>query len=169
MVMDRRCTAALPVLLLLAACGGSGTPPQGTAATTAAGDVTVRGVVTAPGTKGALLVFALAGADGEVAARETLSVAAVEADGSFAFTIPPAAVVTLAFLADGANDGVIDGGDPVAVLGGPALANLQGGETVVASEISLDFRSGKATAASLDAQRAGAAESTRTPTPVPAG
>jgi len=168
--MDRLHFAAVPALLLLAACGGSGTTLSETATADAAREVAVSGTVTAPGTKGPLLIFALTGADGDVAARETLSVAAVDADGSFAFTMPPAESFTLAFLADGANDGVIDGGDPVAVLSGPALANLRGGETIVAGEVSLDFRAGKATAATLDVQRTGAAaESTRTPTAVPVG
>ncbi len=169
MVMKHLHRAALPALFLLSACGGSGTTLSESATADAAREVTISGTVTAPGTKGALLVFALAGGEGEVATREALSVAAIDADGTFAFAMPPAESVTLAFLADGANDGGIDGGDPVAVLSGPALANLRGGETVVAGEVSLDFRAGKATAARLEVQRGGvAAESTRTPTAVPA-
>jgi hypothetical protein len=156
-------------LLLLAACGSpSGLPQGGAAGATAASEVVVNGHLSAPGTKGPLLVFALAGNAGEPADRETLSVAAVDADGDFALTMPPVEAVSFAFLADGANDGVIDGGDPIAVLSGPALANLGGGEVVILGDIALDFTAHKATAGSIDVQRAGAPQSTRTPTPVPA-
>jgi hypothetical protein len=133
----------------------------------AADVVVVSGHISAPGTKGPLLVFALAGNAGELAERETLSVAAVDANGDFAFTMPPTEVVSFAFLADGANDGVIDGGDPTAVLTAPALAGLDGGEVVVLGDVALDFAAHKATAASIDVQPAGAPPSTRTPTPVP--
>jgi hypothetical protein len=158
------------VLLLvhLAACGGpAGSPQGGAAGTTAADEVTVNGHISAPGTKGPLLVFALAGNAGEPADRDTLSVAAVDPAGDFALAIPPVEAVSFAFLADGANDGVIDGGDPTAVLGGPALANLGGGDVVLLGDVALDFATHKATAGSIDVQRAGAPPSTRTPTPVP--
>ena len=156
--------------LLIAACGSPSGPPQGgAAATAAAGEVLVNGHISAPGTKGPLLVFALAGNAGEPSERETLTVGAVDANGDFVLSLPPVEAVSFAFLADGANDGVIDGGDPTAVLSGPALANLNGGEVLVLGAIALDFAAHKATAANIDVQRAGAPPSTRTPTPVPAG
>ena len=163
-----RRVALIVLPLLLAACGSPSGPPAGGAAA-AADEVVVNGHISAPGTKGPLLVFALAGTAGEPAERETLSLATVDANGDFAFAMPPVEVVSFAFLADGANDGVIDGGDPIAVLSGPALANLTGGETVLLNDVALDFTAHKATAASIDVQRAGAPQSTRTPTPVPAG
>ena len=164
----------LPLLLIvaLAACGGpSGSiKGGGTAAATAVNDneVAVSGHISSAGTKGPLLVFALAGEAGEVTERETLAVATVDADGNFAFTIPPVDVAAFAFLADGSNDGVIDGGDPIAVLSGPSFANLGGGETLVVSDVALDFTTHKATAANIDVQHSGAAPA-RTPTAVPAG
>ena len=82
--------------------------------------------------------------------------ATVDADGNFAFTMPPVDVASFAFLADGSNDGVIDGGDPIAVLTGPSFANLGGGETVVLADVALDFAAHKATAANIDVQRGGA-------------
>lgn len=163
---------SIPLFLLfsIAACG----PPSGSAGGSAAGtavvsgnEVAVSGHIAAPGTKGPLLVFALAGDSGDPADRETLSVAAVDGDGNFAFTMPPVEVATFAFLADGSNDGVIDGGDPIAVLSGPSFSNLGGGETVVLTDIALDFTAHKATAANIGVQRAGGGE-TRTPTAVPA-
>ena len=161
----------LPLLIVaLAACGGpSGSlKGGGTAAATAVNDneVAVSGHISSAGTKGPLLVFALAGEAGEVAERETLAVATVDADGNFAFTIPPVDVASFAFLADGSNDGVIDGGDPVAVLSGPSFANLGGGETLALSDVALDFTAHKATAANIDVQHSDAPA--RTPTAVPA-
>ena len=137
---------------------------------TAVGDneVAVTGHIATAGTKGPLLVFALAGDGGDPAERETLSVATVDGDGNFAFTMPPVDVASFAFLADGSNDGVIDGGDPVAVLSGPSFANLSGGESVVLSDVALDFTAHKATAANIDVQHAGAPVAERTPTAVPA-
>jgi hypothetical protein len=146
---------------LLAGCGGHS--PSGSAASSAAvssDEAAIRGQVTGRGTKGALLVFAFAGSGPEVTAGEPLSIATVDPGGQFSLSIPPGpGGVTLAFLADGANDGVIDGGDPVAVLTSPALADLAGGDVVQISDVNLDFTAGKASAGSIDARRseAGAA------------
>jgi hypothetical protein len=164
--------AVLLLLLIaaLAACGGpSGSVKGGTASVAAINDneVGVNGHIASPGTKGPLLVFALAGDGGDPAERETLAVATVDADGNFSFTMPPVDVASFAFLADGSNDGVIDGGDPIAILTGPSFANLSGGETVVLTDVALDFTAHKATAANIDVQRGGAAAPVRTPTAVP--
>ncbi len=169
--------AVLPVLLtLVTACGGghsgggAGGAAAGPGATVAEPafipeEVAVTGHVTAAGTKGPLLLFAYVGAEANPGNAELLSVATIEADGSFAFTVPPIEALTLVFLADGANDGAIDGGDPVAVLTSPALANLQGGAQVTIDEVALNFTTHKATAGGLDVRRSG--EALRTPTPVP--
>ncbi|MDX2168523.1 MAG: hypothetical protein SF182_15720 [Deltaproteobacteria bacterium] len=162
--------AALPVLLLAACGGGHSGAGSGAAAVSAgpavgADEVVVSGHITAPGTRGALLVFAFLGADADPTSAELLSVSTVESDGAFGFTLPPVETLTLAFLADGSNDGAIDGGDPVAVLTSPALANLQGGELVTVDEVALNFTARKATAGVLDVRRSG--EPARTPTPVP--
>lgn len=162
--------AALPVLLL-AACGGghSGTAVVSHAPIAGPDEVAVVGHISAAGTRGALLVFAFAGADADPASAELLSVAAVESGGNFTFTLPPVEALTLAFLADGSNDGAIDGGDPVAMLTSPALANLQGGEVITLDDVALNFTIHKAVAGSLDVRRPGDPEAPRTPTPVPAG
>lgn len=162
----------LPLLLIaaLAACGGpSGSVKGGTASVTAINDneVGVNGHIASPGTKGPLLVFALAGDAGDPSERETLAVATVDAEDNFSFTMPPVDVASFAFLADGSNDGVIDGGDPIAVMTGPSFANLAGGETVVLTDVALDFTSHKATAANIDVQHAGGSPPARTPTAVP--
>jgi len=165
-----RAILVLPLIAGLAACGGpSGSVKGGAAGVSAINDneVGVNGHITSPGTKGPLLIFALAGDSGDPAERETLAVATVDADGNFAFTMPPVDVASFAFLADGSNDGVIDGGDPVAMLTGPSFANLGGGETVVLTDVALDFAAHKATAANIDVQRGGAPQPVRTPTAVP--
>ena len=168
--------AAFPLLLLaaLAACGGPSGSVRGGVASKASStaavndnEVAVSGHLSAAGTKGPLLVFALAGEAGEPSERETLTVATVDADGNFSFMMPPVDVASFAFLADGSNDGVIDGGDPIAVLSGPSFANLSGGEVVVLSDVALDFTNHKATAANIDVQRSGTAGPDRTPTAVP--
>jgi hypothetical protein len=161
--------AALALLALaLAACGTPSAPGGGTAAIVAPDLVVISGHVSAPGTKGPLLVFAVAGNAPEVADRETLGVAAIDAQGDFALTIAPAEAVAFAFLADGANDGAIDGGDPVALLTGPSFTALGGGEVVTLSDVALDFTARKASAAAVDVQRPGAATAEFTPTAVPA-
>lgn len=158
----------LAVTALLAACGGH--PPSGAASSAAvvSDEVGIRGQVSARGTKGALLVFAFAGNGKDVVNAEPLSIATVDPDGQFSFTIPPGpGGLTIAFLADGSNDGAIDGGDPVAILTSPALADLAAGDTVQLSDVSLDFSSGKANAGSIDARPVDAAGPARTPTDVP--
>jgi len=163
----------MPLLFaLLAACGGSGgshSATTGGAAAVGPEEVAVSGHVTTLGTKGALLVFAFAGGDADPVAAQPLSLASLDADGAFAFTIPPVDGLTLAFLADGANDGAIDGGDPLALLTSPAFNGLRGGDLVVLDELALNFGARKASAASIDVRRSGEPASTRTPTPVPAG
>ncbi|MEO8605823.1 MAG: hypothetical protein ABI629_24855 [bacterium] len=165
--------ALLALVTLLAACGG-GTSAHSAAGSggsaVAADEVLVSGQVTARGTKGALLVFAYAG-DADPTASEPLSVASVEADGSFAISLPPLdGSLSLIFLADGANDGVIDGGDPVSVLTASVLAGLPGGSSVTLDDVGLDFTSKKAHAGNVDVRQPGAAAAAqRTPTPVPAG
>jgi hypothetical protein len=161
-----RPAASLLCLALLGACGHPSAPAGG-GTVGSADTVTVSGHVAAPGTKGSLLVFAVAGAQPEVGDRETLGVAAIDADGDFALTIPPAEAVAFAFLADGASDGVIDGGDPIAVLTGPSFASLGGGDVVTLSDVTLDFTGRKASASAIDVQRPGAAGPEFTPTTVP--
>lgn len=162
---------ALLLLALTAGCGGPTAPVSetGTAASSA-DEVTISGRVSAPGTKGSILVFAYAGGGGELTEREPLSVAAVEPDGGFTLVIPPADAVVLAFLADAASDGVIDGGDPVVVLSDPKLAQLQAGDAAQISDVVLNFTGQTATAGAVEVKRGGApAEATVTPTAIPAG
>lgn len=149
--------AALPLLALFSACGNPSAPAGGTAGLAIPDMVVVSGHVATPGTKGPLLVFAVGGTAPEVADRETLGVAAIDAQGDFSLTIAPADTVAFAFLADGANDGAIDGGDPVALLTGPSFSGLGGGEVVTLSDVALDFAGRKAAAGAIDVQRPGAA------------
>lgn len=157
---------SLACLALLGACGHPAAP-SGSGTVGSADVVAVSGHVAQPGTKGSVLVFAVAGDAPDVADRETLGVAALDADGDFAFTIPPADGVAFAFLADGSSDGVIDGGDPVALLAGASFASLGGGDVVTLADVALDFTARQATAAGIDVQRSGAPAPEFTPTAVP--
>lgn len=165
-----RLVCALPALLLLAAgCGGDSTLLGGDVFSTSAPDaVEVSGHLASAGTRGSVLVFAFLDLPtGQAPAeREAASLSTVASDGTFLLSVPPTQSLTLVFLADGANDGVIDGGDPVVVLADAKLSALQAGDTVQIADINLDFGGRKATAGSIEVQRPG--EPPRTPTPVPA-
>jgi hypothetical protein len=167
MGLGRR-TAAIACGLLLVGCGGgTGMPSPGSSASLAvANGVAISGRATQRGTRGPVLVFAyqdLAAGD-DPAAREPAAVGIVAPDGGFDLVAPPAASLVLVFLADGANDGVIDSGDPVAVLASGEMSDLQDGDQVQVGDLQLDFTRHIANAA-VTVTRAG--EPPRTPTPVP--
>ncbi|MGH7789208.1 MAG: hypothetical protein ACRERC_20225 [Candidatus Binatia bacterium] len=171
MIVSRpRLVWTLPLLALLAAgCGDSATLLGGDTFSTSAPDaVEVSGHLASAGTRGSVLVYAFVDlpAGQAPAEREAASLATVGTDGTFLLSVPPNQSLTLVFLADGANDGVIDGGDPIVVLTDAKLAALQVGDVVQIGDITLDFGGRKATVGSIEVQRAG--EPPRTPTPVPA-
>ncbi len=109
----------------------------------------VSGQVTQRGTRGPILVFAYTDlAPGEdPAVHEPASLATLASDGSFGLEIAPAASLTLVFLADGANDGAVDQGDPIALLRSPDLADLQAGDQVRVNGAKLDFTARRVDAA----------------------
>ena len=154
-------------MVLAAGCGG-GSRSTGTGVAASAATVEVAGRVVERGTRGSVLVFAYIDlAPGEYpAAREPASIGTVAADGAFDVGVPVGGSLTLVFLADGSNDGVVDGGDPIAVLGGPELADLQVGDRVQIGDAKIDFTSHRV-AATIEVARAGG-EPARTPTTVPA-
>jgi hypothetical protein len=163
-----RGTAAVACCVLLVGCGGgAGVRSSGSSASVAgASGVAITGRAIQRGTRGPVLVFAyqdLAAGD-DPAAREPAAVGIVAPDGGFDLAVPASASLTLVFLADGANDGVIDSGDPVAALASPELSDLQDGDQVQINDLQLDFTHRTATAA-VAVTRAG--EPPRTPTPVP--
>jgi hypothetical protein len=164
--------AFLLVALLLGIAGcGDAAAPIGDGGGAAAAEIEILGHVDSPGTRGSILVFAFSGTPtvAELGGIESASVAALASDGRFALSVPPSDALTIAFLADGSNDGVIDGGDPVVILTDPRLSKLQVGDGVRISEIALDFGAGQARG-TVDVQRAGAVhEAVATPTAVPAG
>ena len=103
--------------------------------------MSVSGQVTQRATRGPILVFAytdLAPGD-DPAVHEPASLATLAPGGNFALEISPAASLTLVFLVDGANDGAVDQGDPIAVLRSPDLVDLQAGDQVRVSGAKLDF------------------------------
>lgn len=157
------------LLSVLAACGGPAAPPTESGTAASATEVEISGRASDSGTRGSVLVFAFAGTPGAALAdSEPLSVGTLDADGTFALTLPPTDALTLAFLADGSNDGVIDGGDPVALLSDARLNALQGGEVVRISDLALDFHSGQARVGNIEVRRPGESPP-MTPTAVPAG
>jgi hypothetical protein len=167
--MAPRALVAVLLALSAAACGGPGAPTLGGASSASASGVEIGGQVTASGTRGSVLVFAFPGTltVAALAAEVPLAVATVESDGGFGMTIPPTEAVTLAFLADGSNDGVIDGGDPVVALADARLANLPAGSSVHLAAVALDFHAATARAGAIDVHRPGEAAATPTAIPQP--
>ena len=160
-------TALLLVPLTLAACGdGGGSLASGSASArreaSATGVELTGNVASGAPQGGSTLVFARTGAGGEA-----LSVGLLGPDGEFTLSSLPAGSLELVFLNDTASDGVIDKGDPIAVLANPSLRDLQDGDRVRTQDVQLDFRSRRATAASIDVAHSGAAApapATATPT-----
>jgi hypothetical protein len=114
-----------------------------------------------------ILVFAFL-RSGENAGDEPVSVGIVDEQGGFILSGLPSGRIGLTFLADGANDGVIDSGDPIAHLADPDrhLDDLQGGDQAHLTDLQLDFRNNRAVAGAIAVTHAGgsaAPESTPTP------
>jgi hypothetical protein len=165
-----RIVGTIGLLVIAAGCGGgSRSAGSGVAATgSAASNVEVAGQVAERGTRGSVLVFAYTDlAAGEApAGREPASIGTLAADGSFDLSVPGGGSLTLVFLADGSNDGVVDDGDPIATLNSQELANLQAGDRVQVGDAKVDFTSHRVTA-TVDVTRP-AGQAARTPTAVPA-
>jgi hypothetical protein len=165
-VRSLRGILALGLVALVGGCGGSdaahSTAARGTAGTAA---IEVNGRVAQRGTRGSVLVFAyldLAPGD-DPAAREPASVSTIGRDGSFDLDVPDAGSLSLVFLADGANDGAIDGGDPVATLSAPELAELQPGDRVQIGDAAIDFTAHRVTATVAVTR----ADGSKSPAPAP--
>src|SRR3954469_20127577 len=125
-MMMRRPLRLLLALALCAGCGGghSTSSDSGLSATTSAG-VEIGGKAIQRGTRGAVLVFAYTdlGPNDDPATHEAATIGIVAADGTFDLVVPGGGTTTLVFLADGANDGVIDPRDATARLSAPELAD----------------------------------------------
>lgn len=160
----RRFIPCLVLSAVAAACGG-GSSGGHTGFAPNTGAIEIAGRVAIAGAKGSVLLFAytdLAPAD-DPAGREPASVSIVNSGGGFDMAVPGSGTVTLVFLADSANDGVIDPRDPTAVLTAPELAELQPGDRVQISDATVDFAR-HAVTATIDVLRS---DPPRTPTPVP--
>lgn len=148
-LMSGRLLPAAVVLSLglLAACGGS-TPPSESGFAASAAGVAVSGLVADRGTRGSILLYAYTdlGPNGDPVGHEPASVSTLAPDGGFDLSIAPSQSLTLVFLADGSNDGVVDEGDPIAVLSSPELVDLQAGDRIHIGDASLDFHNRRVTA-----------------------
>ena len=138
-MMGLRLGRLLCVVAMASACGGPA--PRGAQSGIAATDVEVTGRGTERGARGSILVFAYAdlGPNESPAGREPTSVSTVAQDGSFVIEAAPGAPLSVVFLADNLNDGVIDEGDPIATLSSPELATLQAGDQVRIGDAKINF------------------------------
>ncbi len=165
--MTLRRLRLLTVLLLLAGCGGGGRSLSGDSGLSASSaGVEISGRAVQRGTRGPVLVFAYTdlGPNDDPAGREAATIGIVAADGTFDLVVPGGGTTSLVFLADGANDGVIDPRDSTARLTAPELTDLQPGDRVQINDANIDFTHRQVTA-TIDVARA--SEPPRTPTPVP--
>jgi len=157
----------LIAIALVAGCGGGGRSVSTGSSFSATGSgVAINGKAIQRGTRGAVLVFAYTdlGPTDDPAGREAASIGIVASDGTFDLVVPGGGTTTLVFLADGANDGVIDPRDATARLTAPELADLQPSDRVQINDATIDFTHRQVTAA-IDVARGG--EPARTPTPLP--
>jgi len=116
-----------------------------------------------------VLVFAFV-RSGENASDEPACVGIVDGEGQFTLSHLSAGKISLTFLSDGANDGVIDPGDPITHLVDPEqqLADLQDGDRAHLLDVQLDFNSHRAVADAIEVTRAVGSAAPATPTPAEA-
>ena len=158
--------AILSVLLACAASCGGGVPRTESGSASTAAGVAITGHVAQRGTRGSILLFAYTdlGPGDDPVGHEPASIGTLTPDGGFDLSVPPAPTLTLVFLADASNDGVVDQGDPISVLSAPELVDLQTGDRVQVNDASIDFHGHRVTAAVEITRAAGPGH---TPTPLP--
>lgn len=161
------CASLLLILAVSSGCGDeSGTPADFTASELHTDGVELTGnLANAPDAQ-SVLVFAFL-RSGEEASDEPISVGIVDEQGGFVLSGLPSGKIGLTFLADGANDGVIDPGDPIAHLADPdqQLQDLQSGDGVHLTDVQLDFRHKRAVADLIEVAGTGDSAAESTPTP----
>jgi hypothetical protein len=152
----------------LSGCGDeSGTLVGSPASESQVAGIELGGNVVNPPESQSILVFAFA-RSGEAASDEPVNVGLLDEQGQFTLSGLPSGRIGLTFLADSANDGVIDSGDPVAHLADPdqQLEDLRSGDRVQLTDVQLDFRHNRAVAGAIEVARRGDSpppESTPTP------
>lgn len=160
----------IPVIFLglVVGCGDeSGTVSNLPVAEFQTGEIDLSGnIANAPETQ-SILVFAFL-RSGENASDEPVSVGIVDEQGQFVVSGLPPGQIGVTFLADGANDGVIDRGDPIANLADPdqQLNGLHSGDRVNLADVQLDFAKKRAVADAIEVVHSGdspVAQSTPTP------
>jgi hypothetical protein len=155
---------------LFLGCGGGGTQFESTSFSTLPVDVEVRGNVRlTDADAGSIVVFGFVDLPptGSVTTEEPTSIGSVRPDGRFELSAPPGNTLTVAFLADAANDGVVDSGDAIAVLLDPEaqLRNLTAGDSVDLLDVQVDFASGEALPTAVEVTRVAVPEVALTPIP----
>jgi hypothetical protein len=169
MLHSLRAGASLLALAALLGCGeGASTISETNLPSSAPSGIEITGTVAAEAVRPTLLVFALVdtgpGTD-TTAEEQPPSVGVVNEQGEFVLTGVAPGTISVIFLDDRASDGVIDDGDPIAVLTHEALRSLQDGTRVTLVNVHLDFRSQKATAERVDAAAADPSAPTAAPAP----
>jgi hypothetical protein len=175
MLQPIRYGVPLLALAALVACGeGASTLNESNLSSLAApSGVEISGTVSTEGSRPALLAFALveppAGTDPQQP-QQPPSVGVVGDQGEFVLSGVAPGTASVIFLDDAASDGVIDEGDPTAVLTNDALRNLQDGDRVNLLGVHLDFNTQQATVDQVEVSQAGpgAPPTGPAPTPTPA-
>jgi hypothetical protein len=170
-----RSGASLLALAALLGCGeGASTVSETNLPALAPRGVEITGSVAPEWIRPTLLVFALVdtGPGTDTSAQEQPpSVAVVNEQGEFVLSGVAPGTISVIILDDRASDGVIDDGDPIAVLTHEGLRSLQEGTRANLVNVHLDFRSQQATAERVDVTAAdpgappAAPAPTATPTP----
>ena len=151
-------------------CGGGGTQFESSSFPSFAVDVEIHGNVKLAETDAdSIIVFGFVDLPGRgnIATEEPSSIGSVRPDGRFELSAAPGKKLTIVFLADAANDGVVDSGDALAVLADPEaqLRDLAAGDSVEVVDVQVDFASGEAKPAAIEVLRAEVPEVVLTPTP----
>jgi hypothetical protein len=164
-----RSGASLLALAALLGCGeGASTVSETNLPAFAPRGIEVTGSLAPEGIRSTLLVFALVdtgpGTD-TTAQEQPPSVGVVNEQGEFVLSGVAPGTISVIFLDDRASDGVIDDGDPIAVLTHEGLRSLQDGNRVNLVNVRLDFRSQQAIAERVDVIASDPSAPTAAPAP----
>jgi hypothetical protein len=162
-------------MLLVLACGdGASTVDESSLPSLGSSSgIELTGTVAQGESRPSLLVYALvqSAEPGDATGPRSPVVGIVNLQGEFILSRVPPGNVSIVFLDDTASDGVIDEGDPTAMLADEALHGLRHGDRVNLVNVRLDFAAQHARAEHIEVSPAdpSAAVTEPAPTPTPAG